>query len=278
MSILFFFRGGTSVSAMDEAARCVKLYCMDQEGREFHACYGRCLDFVGTELFTKPEKRVMYPQWLESVDEPGKRQVDPKYAELFVDPLKRQMYPQWAENAQFTEPGKRQVDPLQSCIEAKCAGIHSGRYGNCIYRRCITGVYKTKRSPINNLILSSSYLEPSLEDILKATYLEKEAKKLRNNDELKKLRGDDLTISDLLIKSYSKSHHSVGGLTLSQVLSGGAGSASKKRSWNDIIQNCIMFHCRQDVPGSTGYNICVQVHCSKVALGRREAEEDEEEK
>ncbi len=224
---------------MDEAARCVKLYCMDQDGKDFHACYGRCLDFVGTELFAKPEKR----------------QVDPKWAELFA------------------EPDKKQVDPLQSCIEAKCAGIHSGRYGNCIYRRCITGVYKTKRSPINNLILSSSYLEPTLEDILKASYLEKEAKKLRDNNDLKKLRGNDLTISDLLIKSYTKSH---GGLTLGGVLSGAAGSASKKRSWNDIIQNCIMFHCRQDVPGSTGYNICVQVHCSKVALGRREAEEDEE--
>ena len=35
---------------------------------------------------------------------------------------------------------KRQIDPLQSCIEAKCAGVWGYKYGDCVFSRCIMGM------------------------------------------------------------------------------------------------------------------------------------------
>ena len=92
----------------------------------------------------------------------------------------------------FLTPPKRQVDPLQSCIEAKCAGMHKGHYGNCIYRRCITGVYKTakKRISMNDLVLESSYMKPASDDdddIFADSALENDIKDLVNRTPTLKL-------------------------------------------------------------------------------------------
>lgn len=43
----------------------------------------------------------------------------------------------------------------------------------------------------------------------------------------------------------------------------------KKRSWNNVMQTCIEFHCRQRIPGSVQYTICVHSNCSKIAYGKR---------
>ena len=172
----------------------------------------------------------------------------------------------------FLTPSKRQVDPLQSCIEAKCAGMHKGHYGNCIYRRCITGVYKTakKRISINDLVLESSYMKPTShddDDIFADSSLENDIKDLIKEHQLKL---SDLLLNHLRTKAHNTNNKSRHSLTLYDIL---PRSSPEKRSWNDIVQNCIMYHCRNKKPGTAPYNVCVQVHCSKVQLGRRESRE-----
>ena len=173
----------------------------------------------------------------------------------------------------FLVPSKRQVDPLQSCIEAKCAGMHKGHYGNCIYRRCITGVYKTakKRISINGLELESSYTRPASDededDIFADSSLESDIKNLIKKHQLKL---SDLLLNHLRTKAHNTNNKNRHSLTLYDIL---PRSSPEKRSWNDIVQNCIMYHCRHKKPGTAPYNVCVQVHCSKVQLGRRESRE-----
>ena len=151
-------------------------------------------------------------------------------------------------------------------------GMHKGHYGNCIYRRCITGVYKTakKRISYNDLVLESDYMKPTYDDrgdgdIFGESSFEHDITELIKEHELK--------LSDLLLNHLSAESHQNSNrpsLTLYDVL---PRSSPKKRSWNDIVQNCIMYHCRNHKPGTAPYNVCVQVHCSKVQLGRRESRE-----
>lgn len=165
-------------------------------------------------------------------------------------------------------PPKRQVDPLQSCIEAKCAGMHKGHYGSCIYRRCITGVYKTakKRISLHDLVYESDFTKPTLlgpsgEEVPDTRPIEEQVNDI--------LRGHGLKLSDLLPSRAD--HSSDRSLFLGDVLP--RSTTPQKKSWNDITQNCIMYHCRDKTPGSPMYNVCVQVHCTKVQLGRRESKE-----
>ena len=173
----------------------------------------------------------------------------------------------------FLTPPKRQVDPLQSCIEAKCAGMHKGHYGNCIYRRCITGVYKTakKRISLKDLVVESSYLKPTYGDSINDDIFGESS---FENDISDLIKEHELKLSDLLLSHLNTESHQnrnrPSSLTLYDVL---PRSTPKKRSWNDIVQNCIMYHCRHHKPGTAQYNVCVQVHCSKVQLGRRESRE-----
>ncbi len=227
------YSGG--LTAFHEASNCVKHNCLSRLLESFRQCYGRCLEFAGDAAL-----------------------------------------PRAAVDLYRAPPLKRQVDPLQSCIEARCAGTHKGLYGRCVYSRCLTGIFKTarKRISLHDLILESSTSQLPFDDTMEGKDEELPAAIAFLEDEIGELlRENDVRLSDY-VSSQTPFHdsHRKPSVYLGDILPRRRSSFSK-RSWNDIVQNCIMYHCRRKKPGSAAYNVCVQVHCSKLQMGRRESRE-----
>lgn len=136
---------------------------------------------------------------------------------------------------------KRQVDPLLSCIEARCAGlVQHSMYGSCIYSKCIAS-WRKRSSP-------STFSSPSFPSSIK------------KRTSLWKDEGDGGPSAEevgLVPGQWIDLHLQ----TLPQ--------ATSKRSWNDVMQTCIEYNCRDTRPGSFEYQLCIHQSCSKHMFGRR---------
>ena len=67
--------------------------------------------------------------------------------------------------------------------------------------------------------------------------------------------------------AFGRSHY--GNCIFSRCIIGMRLKNFKKRSWNDVMQTCIEFHCGDNDPETWLYTYCVQSNCSKIAYGKR---------